>query len=423
MISFADARRIWVRVGLLSFGGPAGQIALLHKEVIDQRQLISEKEFLNALNFCMLLPGPEAMQLATYVGWKLHGLKGGLTAGLLFVLPGAITLYVLSTIYVLFGKLPLVESLFWGVKAAVLVIVLEALQRLAQRALKGWIDYAIAGLAFLALFCFAIPFPVVIAAAALFGFFWPDRSKPLGVVTTPLPSHFLTARRIMVWLGIWLLPLGAIVWIFGVDHVYARLGVFFSKLAVVTFGGAYAVLSYMGQDVVETHHWLTAPQMMDGLGLAETTPGPLILVGQFVGFLAAEHAQGTLMAGFVGGAIYVWMTFVPCFMWIFVGAPYLEYLQANPRFSAALARITAAVAGVILNLSLWFGLHELFGDVERLQGLVPMWWPKISGFDVAAFALTCLAGVTLLRFHWSMLKTLALSAALGIIWKLRLNFL
>jgi chromate transporter len=421
MISFGDARKMWARIGLLSFGGPAGQIALLHKEVIEQRQLISEKEFLSALNFCMLLPGPEAMQLATYIGWKLHGLKGGLTAGLLFVLPGAVTLYVLATLYVVFGKLPLVEALFWGVKSAVLIIVIEALLRVSKRALKGQLDYVIAGLAFIALFCFALPFPLVIAAAALFGFFRSDEKAT--ATNIQFPSGSDTLKRLVAWLAIWFAPLAAIIAGFGREHFYAQLALFFSKLAIVTFGGAYAVLSYMGQDVVEAHSWLSAPQMMDGLGLAETTPGPLILVGQFVGFLAAVKVQGGLLTGFFGGAIFLWMTFVPCFLWIFVGAPYVEYLQNNARLSSALARITAAVVGVILNLSLWFGLHVLFGDVQRLNGWVPMWWPNISGFDCAALVLAIIAGVALLRFHIGMAKTLALSATLGIIWKLALPHL
>ena len=418
MISFIEARKMWLRVGLLSFGGPAGQIAMLHKEVIDQRQLISEKEFLSALNFCMLLPGPEAMQLATYVGWKMHGLKGGLVAGLLFVLPGAITLYVLSTLYVLFGKLPLVEALFWGVKSAVLVVVIEALLRVSKRALKGQLDYAIAGLAFVALFCFALPFPLVVAAAGVFGYFWSNKTTVEIQSSTPLPPTIDTLKRLGAWLVVWFAPLLVIVASFGRDHVYSQLAWFFSKLAIVTFGGAYAVLSYMGQDVVEAHHWLSAPQMMDGLGLAETTPGPLILVGQFVGFLAANKAQGDLLSGFVGGGIFLWMTFVPCFLWIFVGAPYVEYLQGNAQISQALAKITAAVVGVILNLSLWFGLHVLFGDVQRLDGIVPMWWPTLGGFDGAALVLAIIAGFALLRFHMGMVKTLALSATLGILWKL-----
>ena len=415
MISFSEARVMWAKIGLLSFGGPAGQIALMHREVIGKRKLIEEKEFLSALNFCMLLPGPEAMQLATYIGWKLHGLKGGLVAGLLFILPGAAVLYALSVIYTLYGSVPLVANLFWGVKAAVLAVVLEALLRVAKRALKGWIDYAIAVAAFVALFVFAIPFPLIVASAALLGWLMPKQSRA-ETKSIPLPPFGSTLQTVAVWLALWLVPLAAlnVLW---PQSVYALLGIFFSRLSVVTFGGAYAVLSYMGQDVVEAHHWLTTTQMMDGLGLAETTPGPLILVGQFVGFLAASGQGGGIFAGFVGGAIFLWMTFAPCFLWIFAGAPYLEYLQSRPRIASALARVTAAVCGVILNLSVWFGFNFLFGRVERLQSAFPMWWPDWRGFDVAAAALSILAAVALLRFHFGMAKTLAFSAALGIVWR------
>jgi chromate transporter len=406
---------MWAKIGLLSFGGPAGQIALMHREVIEKHALISEREFLSALNFCMLLPGPEAMQLATYIGWKLHGWRGGLTAGLLFVLPGALVLYGLSWLYLLYGNVPLVTNLFWGVKAAVLAIVLEALLRVAKRALKLRVDYVVAALAFIALFCFGLPFPLVILAAALFGFFT-AQSNTLQDARS-VPKAFTTVKTATLWLAIWLIPL-VVLHVAWPESVFAALGDFFSKLSVVTFGGAYAVLSYMGQDVVEAHHWLTAPEMMDGLGLAETTPGPLILVGQFVGFLAAAKAQGNAAAGFAGGAVYLWMTFVPCFMWIFVGAPYIEWLQGNARLSSALAKVTAAVTGVILNLSIWFGLHVLFGKVERLSGPVPIWWPDFGGVDLAAFALSCFAGFTLLRFHWGMVKTLAFCSGLGIIWKM-----
>ena len=415
MISFSEARMMWAKIGLLSFGGPAGQIALMHREVIDKRKLIDEKEFLSALNFCMLLPGPEAMQLATYIGWKLHGMKGGLLAGLLFILPGAIVLYGLSTIYVLFGALPLVANLFWGVKAAVLAIVLEALLRLAKRALKGPIDYAVAAAAFISLFVCALPFPLIITSAAFLGWLMSQSSKT-EAKTIHVPPLKQTLETLAIWLALWLVPLAALNLLLP-DSVYALLGNFFSKLSVVTFGGAYAVLSYMGQDVVEAHHWLTTPQMMDGLGLAETTPGPLILVGQFVGFLAASGQGGGLLAGFIGGAVFLWMTFVPCFLWIFVGAPYLEYLKNQPRIASALARVTAAVCGVILNLSVWFALNFLFGHVERLQGPLPMWWPDWHSFDVAAAALSALAAIALLRFHSGLAKTLALSAALGIVWR------
>ena len=414
---FSEFSKVWARIGLLSFGGPAGQIALIHREVVDQRQWISEQEFLSALNFCMLLPGPEAMQLASYVGWRLHGVRGGLVAGLLFVIPGAVVIVGLSFLYVLLGTVPLVASLCWGIKAAVLVIVLEALLRVAKRALKRHSDWAIAAFAFIALFAFDVPFPVVIAIAAVIGFMVPDgagRDNPV----LALPPFRQTLVTALTWGVIWLGPLGLIRLIVGPLHVYFGLSWLFSKLAVVTFGGAYAVLSYMGQDVVEAHHWLTTAQMVDGLGLAETTPGPLILVGQFVGFVAAAQAMGNVWAGIWGSLIFLWMTFVPCFLWIFAGAPYVVYLQSQPRLASALSRITAAVAGVILNLTLWFGLHVLFAGVARLSGPVPMWWPEVSSFDGASLIVTLAAAVALLHFKLGIPKTLALAALMGVIWKL-----
>ena len=416
--SLAEARKVWWRIGLLSFGGPAGQIALIHREVVESRNWIEEREFLNALNFCMLLPGPEAMQLATYIGWRLHGLRGGLVAGLLFVLPGAAVMLALSTLYSLFGKIGLVENLFWGVKAAVLVIVLQALLRISKKALKGRADWAIAALAFAALFFFAVPFPLVVLAAGLFGFFNHSAKALDEVAVPPLPSLPQTAKTILVWMVIWLLPLVLIYETFGSRHVFTGLSLFFSQLSVVTFGGAYAVLSYMGQDVVELHHWLTTPEMMDGLGLAETTPGPLILVGQFVGFTAAAKAQGSLWAGVIGSLVFLWMTFVPCFLWIFAGAPFVQHLQNMPRLSQALSSITAAVVGVILNLSLWFGLHVFFGEVHRAQGFVPVWVPRFDTFDAASFALSIVAGLALMHFKLGIPKTLALAGALGVIYKL-----
>jgi chromate transporter len=420
MPTFAEARKVWLRIGLLSFGGPAGQIALIHREVIDERKWISEQEFLHALNFCMLLPGPEAMQLATYIGWKLHGIKGGLVAGLLFVLPGALTILALSILYATLGKLTLVEGLFWGVKAAVLVIVLEALLRVSKKALKDNLDWAIAAFSFIALFCFGLPFPLVIALAAALGLVFPAENKSNTSVPSQFPKGMATLKTIIIWLAIWLVPLLLLNMIFGSSHTYSALALFFSQLSVVTFGGAYAVLSYMGQDVVELHYWLTTAEMMDGLGLAETTPGPLILVGQFVGFTAAAKAQGSLLAGAFGSVIFLWMTFVPCFLWIFAGAPYVVHLQNMPRIASALSRITAAVAGVILNLAVWFGLHVLFSSVTRLGGPIPVWWPNFSSFDAAAMVLSVIAGIALLYAKIGIPKTLAIAATLGVIWKLAL---
>ena len=416
--SQAEATKVFTRIGLLSFGGPAGQIALIHHELVEGKKWIEEKEFLHALNFCMLLPGPEAMQLATYVGWKLHGLRGGLIAGLLFVLPGAVVILVLSIFYSLFGKLNLVEGLFWGVKAAVLVIVIEALLRVAKRALKSPIDWAIAAASFIALFCFALPFPLVIAVAALTGFFNAHKITNTTEKPRPLPPFSSLIITTAIWLVIWLVPLALINGAYGPTHVYTGLALFFSKLSVVTFGGAYAVLSYMGQTVVEQYHWLTASEMIDGLGLAETTPGPLILVGQFVAFLAAAKSLDSLWAGLFASLIYLWMTFVPCFLWIFAGAPYVQHLQTMPRLASALSSITAAVAGVILNLAIWFGLHVFFGIIQRATGPIPIWLPDFKAFDYAAFILAIIAGIALLRFHMGIPKTLALAAILGVIYKL-----
>ena len=415
--SFQEATKVFARIGLLSFGGPAGQIALIHREVIDERKWIDEQEFLHALNFCMLLPGPEAMQLATYIGWKLHGLRGGLMAGLLFVIPGALVILALSILYSLFGKLSFIESLFWGVKAAVLVIVLEALLRVSKRALKTNLDWGIAAASFIALFCFDLPFPLVVLAAALIGLFTAsNNATTTPIKLPPITSLFKTAA---IWLAIWLVPLAFINQFFGPAHVYTGLALFFSKLSIVTFGGAYSVLSYMGQTVVEQYHWLTTGEMMDGLGLAETTPGPLILVGQFVAFTAAAKQTG-LWAGLFASLIYLWMTFVPCFLWIFAGAPYVQFLRSMPRLSSALSSITAAVTGVILNLAIWFGLHVLFGTVTRAQGSIPIWLPNFKNLDFASLALTIVAGIALLRFHIGIPKTLALAAFLGVIYKFAL---
>ena len=418
-ITLAEATRLWARIGVLSFGGPAGQIALLHRELVDERQWLTEKEFLSALNFCMLLPGPEAMQLATYAGWRMHGTRGGLIAGTLFVLPGALVILVLSMIYALFGQVPLVAALLWGVKAAVLAIVLEALAKVASRALTSRGDWSVAVLAFLALFVFALPFPLVIAVAALAGALWSGgEGSPVHVVR---PSRNATLRTIAIWAAIWLVPLALIHVLRGPTDLFAQLARIFSTLSVVTFGGAYAVLTSLGQEMVEQAKWLTTQEMMDGLALAETTPGPLILVGQFVAFTAAEKQMASLWAGLAASVVFLWMTFVPCFLWIFAGAPWIEYLQSNRRFAAALGKITAAVVGVILNLSLWFGLHVVFARVERLPGLVPLWWPDVSTFDPAALLLSLAMAFALLRLKIGIPKTLVLAALAGLLWQLVIN--
>jgi chromate transporter len=412
-ISFSETLKVWARIGCLSFGGPAGQIALMQRELVDERGWISEKDFLSALNFCMLLPGPEAMQLATYVGWKMHGVRGGLAAGLLFIIPGAIIVLALSMIYAAFGKVPWIEAIFYGVKAAVLAIVIEALLRVARRALKLPLHWLAAALAFFALFVFNVPFPIVVLVAGIVGFFHSRRDEP--GVAPPLPAIGNAWRSAVVWLAIWLVPLAAIALSFGPSHVFTEIGVFFSKLAVVTFGGAYAVLSYMGQAAVEDKGWLTSAQMIDGLGLAETTPGPLILVTEFVGYLAGLSRSGSIWGGIIAALITLWMTFVPSFLFIFVGAPYVEALNARPRLKGALSMITAAVVGVILNLSLWFGLHVLFGKVERRDGFFQPWLPEWSQLDVLSLALSVVSAVLLLRLHFGVFKTLGVAALLGLL--------
>jgi chromate transporter len=419
--TYAEALEVWARIGLLSFGGPAGQIALMHRELVEERKWIDEGRYLNALNFCMLLPGPEAMQLATYVGWRLHGLKGGLTAGLLFVIPGAVVVLVLSMLYAAFGKLPLVEAVFIGIKAAVLAIVVEALLRIARRSLKDGVEWAIAGAAFIAIFFLAVPFPLIVLAAALIGFArGVDGATALRIAKpdarVPVAQTLATTA---VWLAIWIVPLAALAATFGSAHVLSQIALFFSKLAVVTFGGAYAVLAYMAQDVVETHRWLTAGEMLDGLGLAETTPGPLILVTEFVGFLAAHrHGGGNpWVMGVLGAIVTLWATFAPCFLWIFAGAPYIERLNAEPRLKAALAAVTAAVVGVILNLTVWFALHVLFATVtERFAGPLRLHVPDLGSISGPALLLSGVAVVLLFVLHRGVLTTLTVCGALALAW-------
>jgi chromate transporter len=417
-VPFAEALGTWAKIGVLSFGGPAGQIAMMHRVLVDEKKWMDEKRYLGALNFCMLLPGPEAMQLATYAGWSLHGWRGGLAAGLLFVLPGAFVVLALSIVYALFGTLPVVAAIFYGVKAAVLAIVLEALFRVAKRALKTASDWWLAGAAFLALFAFDVPFPLVIIAAGIIGFFRvsPATAAPVAVSAIKLKDSF---AALALWLALWLVPLAAIIAGFGEGHVFSDVALFFSKLAVVTFGGAYAVLAYMAQQAVEVHGWLSPQEMADGLGLAETTPGPLILVTQFVGFLAGYREAGGLWGGVFAALITLWMTFTPCFLWIMTGAPYVERLQNMPRVSGALAGITAAVVGVILNLSLWFALHVLFAKVGR-AGFGPFqpWLPDFATLDPAALVLSLIAAFALLKLHLGLAWTLLLSAGLGLAWKL-----
>jgi chromate transporter len=419
--TFAEALRVWAKIGLLSFGGPAGQIALMHRTLVDEKRWIDEQRYLSALNFCMLLPGPEAMQLATYVGWRLHGLKGGLAAGLLFVLPGALVVLVLSALYAAFGKLPLAEALFTGVKAAVLAIVVEALLRVARRSLKGGLEWAIAAAAFVAIFLLKVPFPLIVLAAALIGF-WRGIGQAATSAAAPpvvaVPASE-TLRTVLVWLAIWIVPLLLIAAVFGRGHVLTEIGWFFSKLAVVTFGGAYAVLAYMAQEVVEHYRWLHPGEMLDGLGLAETTPGPLILVTEFVGFLAAfrEGGGNAWAMGVLGAVVTLWATFAPCFLWIFAGAPYIERLNAEPRLRSALGAVTAAVVGVILNLTVWFALQVLFGHVGELRlGPLHLLTPDPATLSFKTLLLSALAFLLLFVLHRGVLTTLGICSAIALGW-------
>ncbi|WP_435996187.1 chromate efflux transporter [Rhizobium sp. LjRoot30] len=433
--SFGDMVAVFARIGLLSFGGPAGQIALMHRTLVDEKRWISEERFLHALNYCMLLPGPEAQQLATYVGWLLHRTRGGLAAGLLFILPGLLVILGLSAAYAVFHEAGWLQGLFFGLKAAVLAIVIEAVIRVGKRALKHRLHYAICGLSFLALFVFNIPFPVVILAAAVAGLiagrFAAFSAVPAegDMLSGPPTSLRRTLLTLIAWLLVWQAPL---LLIFGLtagntDNVFSSLFGFFSQMAIVTFGGAYAVLSYVAQMASGHYGWLSPGEMLDGLALAETTPGPLVLVLCFVGFIAAfrnPFGLDPVLAGLVGGTLAAWATFAPSFLFIFVGAPYVERLRKNRIVANALSAITAAVTGVILNLALWFGLHVLFGEVGRLTllsspgdgGQAPLAslpWPVWASIDWAALALSLLSAVLVLRFRLGVAPVLAVAAVAG----------
>jgi chromate transporter len=443
-ISFGDAAKLWLKIGLLGFGGPAGQIALMHRLLVEEKRWIGEARFLHALNYCMLLPGPEAQQLATYVGWLLHRTAGGLVAGLLFVLPGALVILGLSALYAGFQEVPLVQALFYGIKAAVLAVVIEALLRIAKRALKnGWM-VAIAVAAFVAIFLLQIDFPLIVLAAGLIGWlgakarpdiFLPPPAKAgapaetaavdvalaAGGLRHTKPNAKRAAGVLALWLVIWFTPIAGLALMFGGDDVFTQLGLFFSKMAVVTFGGAYAVLAYVAQEAVSGFGWLAPGEMLDGLGLAETTPGPLILVLEFVGFLAAYRHGGfdPLLAGALGAGITLWATFAPCFLWIFLGAPYVEALRGNRPLAGALAAITAAVVGVIANLALWFALHVLFADMEKRPILgLELDLPRLASLDLAALLLAAAALIATYRFKLGMIPVLIGCALIGAAWKL-----
>jgi chromate transporter len=408
-----EAFMVWLRIGLLSFGGPAAQIALMHREIVDKKQWLSERQYLNALSFCMLLPGPEAMQLATYVGWRLHGTIGGLVAGLLFVLPGAAVVLALAAVYAVYGEVSLVATLFLGVKAAVIIVVVEALIKVSRRALQLPEHWVVAALAFIGIFFLALPFPLIILLAAFFGFMRAG-AQPSDTRSDRVNITFSgTLSTTAIWLAVWWLPILAMT-VFASDSLLLELGVFFSKLAVVTFGGAYAVLAYLGQDVVGHYGWLTAGEMMDGLGLAETTPGPLILVNEFVGFLAT-YREGGIWHGLLGAVVTLWATFVPCFLWIFVGAPYIEWIGSQTRLRGALTAITAAVVGVILNLTIWFALHVFFTKVvAKKHGPLVLWLPDLNSIDWRIIGLSILCAGLMFKFHWGIARVLVFSSLGGL---------
>jgi chromate transporter len=424
--SFNALVRVFGRVGLINFGGPAGQIALMHRVLVDERRWIDEEAFLRALNFCTLLPGPEAQQLATYVGWRLHGLRGGLAAGLLFILPGAAVVLALSALYAYAADLRPVSAALLGVKAAVLAIVAEALLRISKQALNAPLKRLIALAAFLALAVFGAPFPLVVLGAGVLGYVVANarpealalKPSPDGAASPPQPHAIRTLlATVSGWGVVWAAPLMVAIVALGPSHVLVQIGFFFSKLAMVTFGGAYAVLSYMAQEAVSTYGWLGPSEMVDGLGLAETTPGPLILVTEYVGFLAAFRNPAPfppIAAGVLGAALTLWVTFAPCFLWIFAGAPFLDRLQHARKLQGALAAITAAVVGVIGNLTLWFALHVLFSrfmplDVAAFATNVP----DLASLDWRALGLSLAAAVLLFRLHAGVVKTLLACLGMG----------
>lgn len=441
-IPFGEAVRVWARIAALSFGGPVGQIAVMHRILVEEKRWIGEERFLHALNYCMLLPGPEAQQLAAYIGWLLHKTKGGLVAGGLFVLPGFLSILALSYLYVLLGHAPAITGLFFGLKAAVLAVVIQAVVRVGSRALQNNMLRGIAVAAFIAIFFLDAPFPLIILIAAIIGYIGGrsrivafkgagghgaastnvihDRDTALG---EGLPDH---ARPNLRWslkisgalLFLWLAPVVAVLALLGPDNVFTHIATFFSQMAVVTFGGAYAVLAYVAQQAVGTYHWLRPGEMLDGLGLAETTPGPLIMVTQFVGFLAAFRDAGALpplVAAALGAILTTWVTFMPCFLWIFAGAPFVEGLRGNRALSAALGAITAAVVGVILNLALWFAIHTLFRDVRVVRmGRLALEVPVLTSLHVPALLLAAGAAVAVFRFKAGMIPTLAVTSAVGV---------
>jgi chromate transporter len=441
-VTLGEAFWVWLRIAALSFGGPAGQIAVMHRILVDEKRWIGEHRFLHALNYCMLLPGPEAQQLATYIGWLMHKTRGGIVAGILFVLPGAISIMALSWIYALYGRVGFISALFFGLKCAVLAVVLQAVLRIGSRALKNNIMRGLAALAFVLIFFLGVPFPVIVLGAGLIGYFGgraginafqvggghgagkgaivEDADTLLG---EELPAHAnptigQSLRQAVVWLFLWLAPVAALVLLLGQGSVFTQIATFFSTMAVVTFGGAYAVLAYVAQQAVEGYHWLAPTEMLDGLGMAETTPGPLIMVLQFVGFMGAYRNPGMfspLLAGTLGGLLATWVTFVPCFLWIFLGAPFIERMRGNKALSGALSAITAAVVGVVLNLAVWFAIHTIFRASSLLRaGPVRFDMPVLTSVDPWALAISIAAIIAMFRLKIGIFTTLGGASAAGI---------
>jgi chromate transporter len=441
-VTLGEAFWVWLRIAALSFGGPAGQIAVMHRILVEEKRWIGEHRFLHALNYCMLLPGPEAQQLATYIGWLMHRTRGGIVAGTLFVLPGAISIMALSWIYALYGRVGIVSALFFGLKCAVLAVVLQAVVRIGGRALKNNVMRGLAAIAFILIFFVGVPFPIIVLAAGVIGYMGgragvaafqvggghgaargtivEDADTLLG---EELPSHAnptigQTSRQAAIWLALWLAPVVALVLLLGHGSVFSQIAIFFSTMAVVTFGGAYAVLAYVAQQAVETYHWLSAREMLDGLGMAETTPGPLIMVLQFVGFMGAYRHPGMLsplLAGTLGGLLATWVTFVPCFLWIFLGAPFIERMRGNKALSGALSAITAAVVGVVLNLALWFAIHTIFRSAHPIAaGPFHFDMPVFASVDPWALAIAAAAILAMFRLKIGIFTTLGGASAIGV---------
>ncbi|PLU00951.1 chromate efflux transporter [Sinorhizobium medicae] len=445
-IPFGEAVRVWARIAALSFGGPAGQIAVMHRILVDEKRWIGEHRFLHALNYCMLLPGPEAQQLAVYIGWLLHRTAGGLVAGTLFVLPGFLAILGLSYIYAAFGNVSIVEGLFFGLKAAVLAVVVHAVFRIGSRALKNYLMVGIAAAAFIGIFFFRVPFPLIILAAGICGYIGGRSGSPLfriggghkagsgailrdedSLLGEETPAHARpnlswSLRISAVFFAIWLVPLMLLTAFLGIDNVFTQIGLFFSQMAVVTFGGAYAVLAYVAQEAVQHYGWLKPGEMLDGLGMAETTPGPLIMVVQFVGFMGAFRDPGSLnpmTAATLAAILTTWVTFVPCFLWIFLGAPFIERLRNNVALTGAMSAITAAVVGVILNLAVWFGLHTLFSEVVTWRlGWFALDVPDPASLVLPSLVLTAAAAIAIFRYQASIIATLLACAVAGLVWSL-----